>query len=96
LSLFSMTGTSGSGEPAPAGLKPLLSLMQLNDPGLRALMQDWLHHVFVADDAAVAFADRSKLPAGACLVTRQGHLVGKLSVRAPPSTERGGHTAHYP
>ena len=81
LSLFSITGTSGSGEPAPAGLKPLLSLMQLNDPGLRALMQDWLHNVFVADDAAVAFADRSKLPAGACLVTRQGHLVGKLSVR---------------
>jgi chromosome segregation protein len=44
-------------------------------------MQDWLHNVFVAEDAAAAFADRSKLPAGACLVTRQGHLIGKLSVR---------------
>jgi chromosome segregation protein len=44
-------------------------------------MQDWLHNVFVAEDAATAFADRSKLPAGACLVTRQGHLIGKLSVR---------------
>ena len=27
-------------------------LLKLNDPGLRALMQDWLHGVYVADDAA--------------------------------------------
>jgi chromosome segregation protein len=81
LSLFSMTGAAGAAEPAPAGMQPLLSLLQLNDPGLRALMQDWLHNVFVADDAAAAFAGRAKLPAGACLVTRQGHVVGKLSVR---------------
>ena len=81
LSLFSSTGSAGAVEAAPAGLKPLLSLMQLNDPSLRALMQDWLHNVFVADDAAAAYADRAKLPAGACLVTRQGHLIGKLSVR---------------
>jgi chromosome segregation protein len=81
LSLFSTTGSAGNNEVAPAGLKPLISLLQLNEPGLRALMQDWLHNVFVAEDAAAAFADRSKLPAGACLVTRQGHLIGKLSVR---------------
>src|SRR5690606_2775048 len=55
----------------PAGLRPLISLLQLNDPGLRALMQNWLHQVYVADDAAVAFAERGKLPAGACFVTRQ-------------------------
>ena len=79
--MFSTTGSAGNNEVAPAGLKPLISLLQLNDPGLRALMQDWLHNVFVAEDAATAFADRSKLPAGACLVTRQGHLIGKLSVR---------------
>jgi chromosome segregation protein len=79
--LFSTTGSAGNNEVAPAGLKPLISLLQLNEPGLRALMQDWLHNVFVAEDAAAAFADRSKLPAGACLVTRQGHLIGKLSVR---------------
>ena len=81
LSLFSANGTAASAEPAPAGMTTLLSLLQLNDPGLRALMQDWLHNVYVADDAASAFADRAKLPAGACLVTKQGHVVGKLSVR---------------
>ena len=81
LSLFSLSGTATNAEPAPAGFKPLLEMMQLNDPGLRALMQDWLHNVFIADDAAAALANRSRLPAGAMLVTREGHLVSKLAVR---------------
>jgi chromosome segregation protein len=53
----------------------------MDDPGLRALMQDWLHGVYVAQDATTALADRTKLPAGTCFVTRQGHVVSKLSVR---------------
>jgi chromosome segregation protein len=81
LSLFSLSGTATTADAAPAGLKPLLSLLQINDPGLRALMQDWLHHVYVADDAATALAERAKLPTGACLVTRQGHLISRLAVR---------------
>jgi chromosome segregation protein len=81
LSLYTLSGTAAPAEATPAGLKPLLALMKVDDPGLRALMQDWLHGVFVADDAASALVDRSKLPAGATLVTREGHLVSKLSVR---------------
>ncbi len=82
LALFSPNAAVGSAaaETAP-GLKPFISLLQLNDPGLRALMQDWLHNVYVADDTAVAFVDRSKLPAGACFVTKQGHVIGRSSVR---------------
>ncbi|HEU4853651.1 MAG TPA: chromosome segregation protein SMC [Telluria sp.] len=64
-----------------AGLKSLASLLKLNEPGLRGLMNDWLHDVFVADDAASALHDRSKLPAGACFVTPQGHIVTQSSVR---------------
>jgi chromosome segregation protein len=67
-------------EPAP-GLKPFIALLQLNDPGLRALMQDWLHNIFIADDVASAFADRGRLPQGASFVTMQGHLVSQSSVR---------------
>ena len=70
--------------PAPVeapGLKPFLNLLKINDPGLRGLLQDWLHNVYVADDTAEAFADRAKLPAGACIVTRQGHVVTQHSVR---------------
>lgn len=81
LSLFSLSGTAAGTESTASGLKPLLSLMQLNDPGLRALMQDWLHNVFVAVDSSSAMADRSRLPAGGCFVTQQGHLISKLSVR---------------
>jgi chromosome segregation protein len=92
LALYSPNAVAGLPAPdAPAGLKPLVGLLQLNDPGLRALMQDWLHNVFVADDAASALLDRLKLPAGACFVTRQGHVVTRSSVRfyAPDSEQEG-------
>jgi chromosome segregation protein len=82
LALFSANATAPAAEQAaPAGLKPLLSLLQLNDPGLRALMQDWLANVFVAEDTAAAFVDRAKLPVGGCFVTKQGHVIGRSSVR---------------
>ncbi|RFP10307.1 chromosome segregation protein SMC [Duganella sp. BJB488] len=70
--------------PAPVevpGLKPFLNLLKLNDPGLRGLLQDWLHNVYIAEDTAEAFAERAKLPAGGCFVTRQGHAVTQGSVR---------------
>lgn len=81
LALFVPNPAAAPAEPAPNGLKPFINLLQLNDPGLRALMQDWLHNVFIADDTASAFVDRSKLPAGACFVTKQGHVVSQSSVR---------------
>lgn len=81
LALFSPNAGAAINVEAPEGLKPFLSLLQLNDPGLRALMQDWLHNVFVADDTSVAFVDRTKLPAGGYFVTRQGHVISRSSVR---------------
>ncbi|MDB5990658.1 MAG: smc [Herbaspirillum sp.] len=85
LALFSpasaLTAAAPAAEAAAAGLKPFLNLLQLNDPALRALMQDWLHGIFVADDVAGAFAARSKLPQGGAFVTMQGHLVSRSGVR---------------
>ncbi|WP_081768824.1 chromosome segregation protein SMC [Herbaspirillum sp. RV1423] len=81
LALFAPNPAAAPAEAAPNGLKPFINLLQLNDPGLRALMQDWLHNVFIADDTASAFVERSKLPAGAIFVTRQGHVVSQSSVR---------------
>jgi chromosome segregation protein len=63
------------------GLKPFVNLLKLNEPGLRGLLHDWLHNVFVADDTASAFAGRGKLPVGGSFVTRQGHVVTQSSVR---------------
>jgi chromosome segregation protein len=82
LALFTPNAAAAPAAPdAPAGLKPFIGLMQLNDPGLRALMQDWLHNVFVTEDTAAAFVDRAKLPAGAYFVTKQGHVISRSSVR---------------
>lgn len=64
-----------------AGLKPFADLLELNDPGLRGVLNDWLYNVFVAYDAADAFASRAKLPAGGCFVTRSGHVITQSSVR---------------
>jgi chromosome segregation protein len=74
----------GAAAPQPehaGGLKPFADLLKLNDPGLRGVLNDWLHSVYVAEDAADAFASRSRLPAGACFVTRQGHVIAQSSVR---------------
>ncbi|WP_082507053.1 MULTISPECIES: chromosome segregation protein SMC [unclassified Duganella] len=82
LALFAPAAAGAA--PAPAGdaaLRPFIDLLKLNDPGLRAVLQDWLHNVFLADDNAGAFAARATLPAGGCFVTRQGHLITQSSVR---------------
>jgi chromosome segregation protein len=63
------------------GLRPFIDLLKLNDHGIRAVLADWLHGVYAADDAAQAFAERARLPAGGLFVTRQGHTVGSSSVR---------------
>ncbi len=85
------------GAPAAAevpGLKSFASLLRLNDPGLRGVLNDWLHHVYVAQDAAEAFANRGRLPQGGAFVTRQGHLVTASSVRFhAPDAEQDGMLA---
>ncbi len=64
-----------------AGMQSMFDLLQLNDAGVRGVMQDWLHNIYVASDVATAFMERSKLPAGASFITKQGHLVSASSVR---------------
>jgi chromosome segregation protein len=92
LALYSPNATAATAAAeTTTGLKPLLDLLQLNEPGLRALLQDWLHNIYVVDDVAGAFAERARLPLGASFVTRQGHLVARSSVRfhAPDSEQEG-------
>jgi chromosome segregation protein len=63
------------------GLKPFASLLKLNDPGLRGLLDDWLHGVYAADDPGTALAQRARLPQGGCFVTPHGHMISGASVR---------------
>jgi len=86
-----LAGTDATMAAPMTELTPLLSLLRLNDAGLDALLHDWLQCVFIVVDTATAFSLREKLPAGGCLVTREGHLVGKHSMQfyAPDSEQDG-------
>lgn len=76
------------------GYKPFIALLKLNDPGLRALMQDWLHQVYVAEDAVDALLARNSLPNGASFVSRQGHIINRSGVRYyAPDAEQDGMLA---
>ncbi|KDP87064.1 chromosome segregation protein SMC [Cupriavidus sp. SK-3] len=67
-------------QETPAGLRPLMALVQITEPGIRAVMQDWLADVYTAADMASALAQRATLPEGASFVVAEGHLVGRSSV----------------
>ena len=81
-------------EPAPAGLTPFASLLRINDAGVRVVLDDWLHGVYIAQDASEAFDARARLPHGASFVTRQGHVITRSSVRFhAPDAEQDGMLA---
>lgn len=65
----------------PASLRPLLSLLRIDDPGLRAVLQEWLGQVFVADDLTQAMVVRAQLPEGTSIVVKAGHQVTRVGVQ---------------
>ncbi|MFA7669462.1 MAG: chromosome segregation protein SMC [Burkholderiaceae bacterium] len=68
--------------PAPAlPLRPLASLLRVNDPDLRSLLNDWLLGVYVCDDLTQAMSMRARLQPGMALVVEQGHVVDRHSIR---------------
>lgn len=76
------TPASGAGTPPDHhGLKPFATLLKLNDPGLRGLLDDWLHGVYATDDPGTALAQRERLPEGGAFVTPNGHMITRSSVR---------------
>nr|WP_284507133.1 chromosome segregation protein SMC [Caballeronia sp. ATUFL_M2_KS44] len=85
-----------AGKPldAPQGLRPLLSLVRIDDPGLRAVLNEWLGTTFIADDIAQALAMRSQLPEGGAFVVKAGHTVTRVGVQLYASdSEQSGMLA---
>jgi chromosome segregation protein len=64
-----------------ANWRPLLSLVRIDDAGLRAVLNDWLGLVFVSDDLTQALAARAQLPEGGSLVVKAGHVVTRVGVQ---------------
>ena len=70
---------------------PLAHYVQCQDVKAAEVLNDWLLNIYAVADFAQALKKRSSLPAGAWLVTPQGHLVGAHSVlfHAPESQVHG-------
>src|SRR6202012_4522478 len=73
-----------AGQPAaaaPGTLRSLLSLVRIEDAGIRAVLNDWLGLSFVAADLQQALAMRSQLPEGGAFVVKAGHVVTRVGVQ---------------
>ncbi len=70
---------------------PLSKFVTCQDERAAPVVADWLAGVYAAETLAQALNQRGQLPAGAWLVTPQGHLVGAHSVlfHAPDSQVHG-------
>jgi chromosome segregation protein len=73
--------SAGRPSEAPAGLRPILSLLRIDDPGLRAVLTEWLRGAFVVEDLAQALAMRTQLPDGGSFVVQAGHVVTRVGVQ---------------
>jgi chromosome segregation protein len=61
------------------------------DARLEGVLGEWLHNVFVVADAASGLDRRQQLPAGAMLVSKEGHIFTRRSVSFhAPDTELHG------
>ncbi len=76
---------------AAAGMRPLLEVVRATDPALQSLLSDWLHGFYAADSVEAAVARRAELAPGARMVTREGHVVSRMSLQmyAPDSEQEG-------
>ena len=64
----------------PAGLRPLITQLRIDDANLRGLLAEWLGGCYIADSTDDAFAGRASLPPRAVFVTQAGHMIGRQTV----------------
>ncbi len=91
MTVFSAEHGGGAGETSLAGADPLRRYVTCRDARMQAVLDEWLHDVFVVPDAGAGLALRQALPAGGLLVSREGHVFTRRSVsfHAPDSDLHG-------
>ncbi|OGA23364.1 MAG: chromosome segregation protein SMC [Betaproteobacteria bacterium RIFCSPLOWO2_02_FULL_67_26] len=91
VTVFEPARSPSPSAPPMAGCEPLLRYITCTNSGLEAVVRDWLHQVYVVADAAGGLAARERLPAGALMVTREGHVFTRhaVSFHAPDSELHG-------
>lgn len=65
---------------AQTDLTPLVRKVTSEDMNSIAVLSSWLNGVYVVDTLETALAQRSKLAAGECFVTPEGHVVDEFSI----------------
>jgi chromosome segregation protein len=90
LAVFAPDGAGLAGQQS-GEFTPLSKFVTCQDERAAPVVSDWLAGIFAADTLERALEGRSRLPAGAWMVTPQGHLVGAHSVlfHAPDSQVHG-------
>ena len=64
-----------------SGMDSLVDLVYCDKSSFRDILENWLCHVYVADNLEQALQRRETLPKGACFVVPDGHIVDRQSVR---------------
>jgi chromosome segregation protein len=74
-----------------SGHELLHRYVSCSDPRTGVVVGEWLHQVYIVPSAGEGLTARAKLPAGAMLVTREGHVFTRHSVSFhAPDTELHG------
>ncbi len=68
-------------ETSASGLTSLISRVQIKDNAIRAVMQEWLGNVFIADSLEDAMRRREQLPQGGVLLVKEGHIVSRVGLQ---------------
>ena len=91
LTVFAVADAAGLGSAAVPGLEPLLRHVTCRDTRLAAALAEWLHDVYVVENAERGLDLRARLPVGAVLVSREGHHFTQhsISFHAPDSELHG-------
>lgn len=74
------SGTETDNEKV-SGMDSLVDLVYCDKSSFRDILENWLCHVYVADNLEQALQRRETLPKGACFVVPDGHIVDRQSVR---------------
>jgi chromosome segregation protein len=80
LAFYSGQGVA-TAEANAAGLTSLMSRVQVKDSAIKAVVQEWLGNVYIADSLDDAMRRREQLPQGGVLLVKEGHIVSRVSLQ---------------
>ena len=80
LAFYSGQGVT-TAEANAAGLTSLMSRVQVKDSAIKAVVQEWLGNVYIADSLDDAMRRREQLPQGGVLLVKEGHIVSRVSLQ---------------